>query len=155
MYKLSMSQMKFKFKNNSGASSSIRRRRMILNLVLESVTDSANKYKRYHWAIKNREVNKWTLLLLKCFGENNKFPIVPLKRAEVSICQYRHRLLDPDNLYGSCKILLDCMTPPNLRKRYGLGIIASDSAYNLNLSVGQIRIQKTYPQKTEIEIREV
>lgn len=67
-----------------------------------------------------------------------------LGRPFVFIRQSRTRLLDPDNLYGSVKSLLDGLQEA--------GLIAGDSSAQIDLEVDQIKVPHRFQEGTLIEI---
>ena len=84
----------------------------------------------------------WELLVL-----TDKLDIPPATKPlprTVKITSYRVSLLDEDNLYGSVKILLDCLIDQKL--------IYDDRPTLLELDVSQVKVGKRKDQRTEITI---
>lgn len=52
---------------------------------------------------------------------------------------------DPDNIFGGAKLILDGMTMPRGRKRYGAGAIRDDSQKWIELRFGEILVDKERP----------
>lgn len=52
---------------------------------------------------------------------------------------------DPDNIFGGAKLILDGMTMPRGRKRYGAGAIRDDSQRWIELRFGKILVDKDRP----------
>lgn len=65
-------------------------------------------------------------------------------RARLRITRFGHRLLDPDNLQGGVKPLVDCIKE--------VGLIWDDSPDWLELDVRQQQVARKDEQRTEIEI---
>lgn len=65
-------------------------------------------------------------------------------RVVVRITRYSTRSLDPDNLYGSVKPLLDCL-------RYA-GLVANDTEEAINLQVFQDPVKTRKEHHTRIEL---
>lgn len=76
----------------------------------------------------------------------------PLARARIRITRHGVGQLDPDNLVGGCKPVIDVLKPmhPDTNPR-GLGLIAGDEAHRLDLVVQQVRCARG-AEKTVIEI---
>ena len=99
---------------------------------------SPNRMMRMHFRTRIKEHN--TLLdLMTIYGD----PVVPFTcPVNITIVReygYRKRAMDPDNLYGGCKLLLDVIREPSHRsKKKALCLIADDTeAHIKNLSVTQ------------------
>ncbi len=111
---------------------------------------SPNRLMRMHFGQVKKEHEKLAHLMYAFGNELIHFtePVnIEIKREY----GYRKRQMDPDNLYGSCKILLDVLRKPSPRsKKPSLGIIADDSPNNIaNLSVTQ---SKSPDKTTRIRI---
>jgi hypothetical protein len=100
---------------------------------IEAVPPSLNKYLRMHWAVKKKL--RYTLGNLIVIGlggaEVDKNP--PKMRVQISVHSKgaRARMIDRDNLYGSCKPLIDAMRD--------VGLIRNDSPKWLDLGVCENR----------------
>lgn len=71
-------------------------------------------------------------------------------RYRLIVHSYRTRLIDPSN--ASMKQIEDCLTPPQGRKNYGLGIIPDDSAEYCDQPIFlQTKVPKGQ-ERTEIEV---
>ena len=99
---------------------------------------SPNAMMRMHFWQRNKEHEKLGDLIL-VYGDDVVEFDHPVDITVVREFGYRKRQMDPDNLYGSVKILLDVLRLPSPRsKKVSLGIIADDSPNNIaNLSVKQ------------------
>lgn len=63
------------------------------------------------------------------------------------------RRRDPDNILGGAKFILDGITRPRGKKRFGAGAIEDDSQKWVELCFGPIEIDKRHPGcKVEIEV---
>ena len=61
---------------------------------------------RMHWTKRRKYMDKWSWLVRQALGWPGILEPAPDK-ARVTIVQHRKRLMDKDNLYASCKPLLD------------------------------------------------
>ena len=99
---------------------------------------SPNRMMRMHFRTRMKEHERLLELML-VYGD----PVDPFRcPVDITIVRefgYRKRSMDPDNLYGGCKLLLDVIREPSPRsKKKSLGLIADDSnAHIKNLSVTQ------------------
>lgn len=66
-------------------------------------------------------------------------------RITVRITSFRRRLLDPDNLVGGAKYLVDGL-------RYA-GLIPGDRPDQIELQVRQVKVSNETEEKTEIELQ--
>jgi len=69
-----------------------------------------------------------------------------IRRNVVRIKSFRRRLLDRDNLWGGCKIFIDCLKELNL--------IKDDSEKHIDLIVTQEKVMSQKEERTEIEVSE-
>ena len=99
---------------------------------------SPNRLMRMHFWQINKEHAKLSQLMY-VFGDKLVQFTKPVNISIKREYGYRKRQMDPDNLYGACKILLDVLRMPSPRsKKSSLGIITDDSPNNIaNLSVTQ------------------
>lgn len=82
----------------------------MLKLTIPVVPPSTNKLMRMHYIDRYKLMNMWEWLV-KLELCNSDVTVGRAKtKKKISIVQFRKRLLDPDNLYGSCKPLLDALT---------------------------------------------
>lgn len=82
-------------------------------------------------------------------------PVVPFRHAAVQV--FRHAVQEPDtdNLYTSCKALLDVLQPCGARRLYGLGIIENDKPSRCILSVRHMQERHRTAQCTRVVVREL
>ena len=101
---------------------------------------SPNAMMRMHFWQRIKEHEKLVDLVL-AYGEDVVEFEEPVNITVVREYGYRKRQMDPDNLYGAVKILLDVLRKSSPRsKKISLGIIADDSPNNIaNLSVTQVK----------------
>lgn len=71
-------------------------------------------------------------------------------RYRLVVHSYRTRLIDPSN--ASLKQIEDCLTPPQGRKSYGLGVIPDDSAEYCDQPLFLQTKVKKGQERTEIEV---
>jgi hypothetical protein len=71
-------------------------------------------------------------------------------RYRVIVHSYRTRLIDPSN--ASIKQIEDCLTPPQGRKAYGIGVIPDDSAQYCDQPLFLQTQVKKGEERTEIEV---
>ena len=95
-----------------------------------------------HWTERRLRKKDYGWLLIKA-GARDVQPAEAYEKRAVDIHSYREKLLDPDNLYGSVKLLLDSMED--------LGLIWDDGPEYLSLSVSQKIDRKNL--RTEIIIK--
>lgn len=104
---------------------------MIVNLSIPDIPVGPNGPRgllRMHWARRRKYTEKWSWLIRAAMGYPCIFDAAPDK-AKVTITQHRKRLMDKDNLYASCKPLLDGLVDWQL--------IADDSPSHCELDVQQ------------------
>jgi len=115
----------------------------ICKIVLPIVTNSPNRLLRIHWSERYKLQKDYGYLLNAAIEDRHK--VKPGEKRQLEIYSYRKQLLDPDNLVGSVKLLLDAIEEA--------GLIWDDSPEYLSLSVSQ-EIDRENP-RTEIIIKEV
>ena len=111
---------------------------------------SPNAMMRMHYRVRMKEHEK-LVDLLKAFGDEVVPFDVPVDIKVVREYGHRKRRMDPDNLYGSCKLLLDAIRQPSPRsKKASLDLIADDSdAHIQSLSVSQ---EKSTDKTTRVRV---
>ena len=119
----------------------------MIRLTIPNSVLSNNEVIKMHWAVK-RETRKaygWALqtAILESREIDPEF-LYRKTRRRVKIVSYRGRTLDPDNLSGGAKILIDAMRD--------LGLIFRDSKRWIILEIDD-RLDRLNP-RTEIEIEE-
>lgn len=92
-------------------------------LFIDETAPSPNKSMRLHWRSRKRLWDRWAWLVRASYLP----PATPLLRAAVRIARYGIKPLDPDNLVGAQKPLIDALVIN--------GYIADDSAKHIQLSV--------------------
>jgi Holliday junction resolvase RusA-like endonuclease len=102
---------------------------------------SPNVSLRRYWGARRKDLARYEAEMLYAVG-NVRFASRLNKKAIMKIHQVRKRRLDPDNLVGSCKLLIDAC-------RY-LELIRDDSEKWLSLQVSQ---ETGRPVRTLIEIQ--
>lgn len=76
-----------------------------------------------------------------------------LEKARVEIVRYTVSLADEDNLHASVKPLLDVLQPAgSAGRKYGLGMIESDSPASLHLIVRQEKVHRRALQRTDVVV---
>lgn len=137
----------------------INKRQLILDLY--GVPKSPNQLTARHWAVKEKEIKRWNMeiwVALQKLGYRGRNPQYPkFINPKIVITQYRYGKLDNiDNLKASVKFIIDQLTPPLGRKKYGLGIIAFDDRELIDddVKVKQERIKRSESQHTTIIIEE-
>ena len=118
---------------------------------------SPNVLMRMHFWQRNKEHEKLVDLIL-VYGQDVVEVDAPVDITVVREYGYRKRQMDPDNLYGAVKTLLDVLRKPSPRsKKVSLGIIADDSPNNIsNLSVTQKKSEdKTTRLRVSISLANV
>jgi Holliday junction resolvase RusA-like endonuclease len=78
-----------------------------MRLVIPDIPKSPNKRRGEHWSISRKYAEYWEGLVRSLIDNSHK----PVKaRRSVSISQMRRRKLDRDNLWASCKPVIDALT---------------------------------------------
>ncbi len=103
---------------------------------------SPNEILGRHWSVKHKERNR---LFLEVFAAIRKGKVdYPMN---VRVTQFRWRMLDPDNLVGSCKPLLDALK--------GLGWLVDDRAKWCTLHVEQRKPAPGAIEEVRLELEKV
>jgi len=108
-------------------------------LIIPAVPDSLNKLLRKHWAVRRKYNQMWNVYI-RC-----TIPFAPdrnRRKRKVHIHQTRVRLLDADNLVGSCKPVIDALRKWN--------ILYDDKPQYMDLKVTQ---SVGHPVCTTIEVK--
>lgn len=108
-------------------------------------TPSLNETQRMHWAKRRRLGRVWYLFLLAAFGRMEQ-SFAPGKK-RVVIDRRGRRMLDKDNAYGGCKLVVDALK--------SLRAIDDDDAANLDLEVVQTKLAKGETPHTVVTIEDV
>lgn len=107
-------------------------------------------YARQHWRLDRYKKDlQWMLL-----AANGGKPRLPLHQVWIHVERSTRGVApDPDNLWASCKPLLDCLICPRLQNPYGLGFIVDDSEqYVRRHTVASVKPPKGAPRYTLVEI---
>lgn len=106
---------------------------------------SPNEFLGFHWRHRKRNSDLWQKEIRVALAAQQYFGIQkPLNRAHVAIERRSRGQMDPDNLYGAVKPVIDAL-------RYA-GILLDDSPDHLELAVTQVRSFKD-PPRTRIVIQ--
>ena len=97
---------------------------------------SPNRVMRMHYRTRAKEAEK-VYNLLWCYGRPFVQFDCPVRVHIVREWGKRQRAMDEDNLYGSCKMLIDALKKPKGRSRRGLSIILDDDPSVVSLKVEQ------------------
>ena len=89
---------------------------------------SRNVLDRQHWAVKRRTKQEYALLIRNQI-KRKQISKAEKKKYKLIILSYRKRKLDPDNLVGGCKGLIDALIQE--------GFIFDDSPDYIDLKVEQ------------------
>lgn len=100
-----------------------------LRIILPFVTLSENRLLRMHWAARKAKQQEYLAYLTVAGAYDRRFFAGEKEKRTVEIYSYRKRRIDPDNLIGGMKPLIDC-----LRK---MKLIWDDSPKYLDLTVVQ------------------
>ena len=106
-------------------------------------------------AAAGRKAKARQLLALEVMALIGARPAQPLARASVQVFRHGIQAPDQDNLFASCKGLLDVLQPSTARRKYGLGIIAGDDPAHLELAVHHIKAAHRGEQGTVVVVREI
>lgn len=116
----------------------------IIRLVIPGRLPTLNRALRKHWAVRHREQRAWDLEVLAAMSPRRR-PADATEPRHVTIRQFRHALLDPDNLVAAVKPLLDALRHNRLLK--------NDSARWCALDAGfQQRVPRRQAEWIEVEI---
>jgi|TARA_R100000084_G_C4618485_1_gene131904 hypothetical protein len=99
---------------------------------------SPNKLMRMHYRARLKEFDR-VRDLLWYYGRPLPEFTVPVKLQITRQWGKRQRAMDLDNLYGSCKHLIDALKRPKGRSRKGLSVILDDDPSHIFLTVDQIK----------------
>lgn len=103
-----------------------------ITLQIPLVVPSPNLWVRAHWrryqSIKTQWCEEIAFAVLGLGAQRNAL-VLPFEWAHVEVISYRKRLLDPDNLAGGLKPIMDGL-------RYA-GVIQDDTARNVHITVMQ------------------
>ena len=104
-----------------------------LRLEVLDAAPSMNRLMRMHWSSRNRLVEKWRwLIFAEVYRLGGPIAARPTGKFSVTITRcYRRVPLDPDNLHGAAKVVLDALRHCNL--------IWDDSPAHLELRCEQIQ----------------
>lgn len=100
---------------------------------------------------KERERMAWEIASLLTGSR----PVRPIKFVRVQV--FRHSVGEPDtdNLYASCKPLLDVLQPATDRRTYGLGVIENDKPSRCELRAHDVKAPRRNEQFTRVIITEI
>jgi hypothetical protein len=104
---------------------------------------SRNQIDKMHWAKKTRLRQSWELLVRNQMALNKIKPCQSGDVFDITVISYRHRRIDPDNLIGGAKQLLDALSRESF--------IWDDSFKYLNPEYKQILIKKHIEPYTTVE----
>ena len=100
----------------------------VYRIALPIKIKSRNQLDRQHWAEKRRNKKTYALLIRNQM-RLRKVPKAKEEKHTLIITSYRKRKLDPDNLVGGCKQLIDALVDEDF--------IFDDSAKYIDLQVEQ------------------
>ena len=108
---------------------------------------------RKHWAAKLKDKRLITARVALATVQWRN--VEPLERARVTVTRYSvgAKRPDRDNLYSSCKFLLDCLCVRSKTHPNGLGFIADDDDDHLELLCRAARAPSKQQQRTEVLIQ--
>jgi hypothetical protein len=101
---------------------------------------------RWHFRKQMKWRDTLTMYVIALGSPLPKFP-GPVKVNITRMIGYRKRDFDTDNLYASCKTLLDVMKSPRGRSRHGLSVFQDDNPKMCQLTVTQ---RKSENKRSEI-----
>lgn len=115
----------------------------IVVLNIPKASPSLNATTRAHWMVYYRQKKLWERLIWVAKVEARVFSDPLFERAALTITRYGKRQLDPDNLVGGVKVLVDALK--------ALRIITDDSPDHIWLTVYQ-HAKADAPESTVITI---
>lgn len=101
----------------------------MITLLIPDVCPSLNKYLRMHWALRTKVIALWRRWVWVACVQSGVATRQPLPFSYVTIERRGKKLLDPDSLFGSQKVLIDCLRAH--------GLILDDSPKHIALIVTQ------------------
>lgn len=102
-----------------------------LTLIIEEAAPGLNEMLRWHWSQRYKERARWSRWVWLARCQASPHPPACLARARIRIERRSRGQLDPDNLHGSCKLILDALRDQQL--------IQDDSPDHIELLVSQSR----------------
>lgn len=120
----------------------------MIRLEIPRVPPSLNEVVGYHWRHRHRvsqiwQKEIWYALITAGYSPQR----LPYAKARVSIHRQSHGKMDPDNLVGAMKPLIDAL-------RYA-HVLVDDTEEHLELVVTQKRQLKSAAPFTRIEVEEI
>jgi hypothetical protein len=109
----------------------------VVAFTLPFALPSLNQTLRTHWAKRGRQRDKLAWEIMAQLGGPAHFPRPMFERCRVTVTRHGTKLLDHDNLAGSCKLLVDSLCAPSKRHPMGLGIIVDDTPERCELIAKQ------------------
>lgn len=117
----------------------------MIRLRISRVPASPNELLGFHWRYRKKNCDLWQREVYYALVQAGHRNLIPYGRAQVSIDRHSHGELDPDNLIGSVKPILDAL-------RYA-HVLVDDSPAHLVLKVTQRRCPRKAAPQTLIEIQ--
>ena len=111
-----------------------------------------NRRRGTHWAVLSKERKRLATEIWAALGTQQ--PAQPLARARVTIWRHSVQEPDTDNLYASCKGVLDALQPATERRTYGLGVITDDRPSLCDLRAKWVKAAHRTDQRTVVEVVE-
>ena len=108
-----------------------------ITFTLPFALNSLNVRQRQHWAELHRAQRMMSQEVMAAIKGPRHYPRPPYEACSVTVVRSSVGALDDDNLWASCKPLLDALCVASLRHPAGLGIIVDDSPDRLSLTVRQ------------------
>ena len=112
----------------------------ITNTKCRYVPHSPNK--KMHWAEKAKWTEAWKDAVyyewMECPIKKYIIPILPLESPTVHITIFTIRVMDKDNMYASCKAIIDGLTVA--------GLIPDDSQDDISLTIDYQKVAKIKEQ---------
>jgi len=118
----------------------------MITLEIPRVPASPNNFIGKHWRFRHRNSQVWQQEVNVALLEAGYTKRVPFQKARITIDRRGRRELDPDNLYGCVKPVLDAL-------RYA-HVLVDDSPAHLELEVTQSYHHKL-PPRTLIKIQPI
>lgn len=113
------------------------KRRDAIAFVLPFAMESLNVRDTKHWAERSRTKRNVSQEVMVAMGGPRHFPRPPWRHVHIRIVRCSAGRLDPDNLAGSVKDLLDALCVRSPTHPAGLGIIEDDNSDLVTLEVTQ------------------
>lgn len=114
-------------------------RARVVDFTLPFCLPSLNRALRVHWSERHRQMVALNQEIMVAVGGPHWYPRPPFARARVTAVRISAGELDTDNLFASCKQILDILKLRTERNPLGLSFIVGDEPSRCELVAKQQR----------------